>query len=603
MPRTMQETSTKKLKKIDRAWNVLPEPPQSFYDEHPELPKIVAHLLYHRHIRTQEQMDEFLNPDYSLHVHDPFLFTDMDKAVKRLFLAMERNEKVTIHGDYDADGVSGAVILTSMFRAFNYHFIDVFLPHRETDGYGLNMKTIELLHAQGTNVIITCDCGISNGAEVARAQELGIDVIITDHHTIPATLPPAYAIIHPKIDTETYPDKGLAGGGVAFKLLQGMFHAHAKSHETLPNGQKHDAFEKWQLDMVAIASVADMVPLLGESRTLTKYGLIVLNKTRRIGLHKLLIETKILETDGSAKTDIDADTIGFRIAPRINAAGRMEHANVAYKLLVEERPTDAIDLAYRLDQNNVERQATTEILVDEALEQVKTQQDSPILFIFGNGWPTGLIGLIASRLKERFQKPTIAMSRTAEGEIVGSGRSVAGFNFVLAMQTIPEQFHKFGGHPMAGGFTLSKETTLDLFKQALTEQCLTQTKDVDMTPTIDIDGQITLEEVNWELYDVLERFKPFGMANPKPKYLAEKVKVVGIEPLGKDGKHMRLMVQHTTNKVRKTVGWNFCYGADINYCELLKTGDLIDIIFEVAVNEWNGNRELQLTVVDLKKSI
>lgn len=599
----MPETLTKKSNKVERVWKVLSEPPQSFYDEHPELPKIVAHLLYHRNIRTQAEIDEFLNPEYSKDVHDPFLFNHMEKAVKRLFLAIEKNEKVTIHGDYDADGVSGAVILTSMFRAFNYHNIDVFLPHRETDGYGLNMKTIELLHSQGTNVVITCDCGISNGAEVARAQELGIDVIITDHHTIPATLPPAYAIIHPKIDTETYPDKGLAGGGVAFKLLQGMLHTHAKTNDILPNGQKHDAFEKWQLDMVAIASVADMVPLIGESRTLTKYGLIVLNKTRRLGLHKLLIETRILETDGSAKNDIDADTIGFRIAPRINAAGRMEHANVAYKLLVEERATDAIDLAFRLDQNNTERQEITETLVEEALEQVKDQKDSPILFAFGYGWPTGLIGLIASRLKERFQKPTIAMSQTKEGEIVGSGRSVNGFNFVLGMQSIPEQFHKFGGHPMAGGFTLSKETTLEAFKEALTEQCIIQTKDVDMTPTIQIDGQITLEEVNWELYEILERFKPFGMANPKPKYLAEKVKVIGIEPLGKDGKHMRLMVQHTTNKVRKTVGWNFCYGADTNFCEVLKPGDLIDMIFEVAVNEWNGNRELQLTVVDLKKSI
>lgn len=591
----------KQLKKVERVWNVLPEPPASFYNEHPELPKIVAHLLYHRNIRTQEQIDEFLNPEYSKDVHDPFLFHDMKKAVKRLFEAMEKNEKVTIHGDYDADGVSGSVILTSMFRAFNYQHIDVFLPHRETDGYGLNIKTIELLHTQGTKVIITCDCGISNGAEVARAQELGIDVIITDHHTIPATLPPAYAIIHPKIDTETYPDKGLAGGGVAFKLLQGMLHTHAQSHEVLPNGQKHDAFEKWQLDMVAIASVADMVPLIGESRTLTKYGLIVLNKTRRLGLHKLLIETRILETDGSIKNEIDADTIGFRIAPRINAAGRMEHANVAYKLLVEERATDAIDLAYRLDQNNIERQEMTEELVDEAIKQIQDQTDSPILFALGNGWPTGIIGLIASRLKERYQKPTIVMAQNAEDEIVGSGRSVTGFNFVLGMQSIPEQFHKFGGHPMAGGFTLSKNTTVDAFKHALIEQCIMQTKDIDMTPTIQIDGQITLEEVTWELYDILEKFKPFGMANPKPKYLATGVKVLGIEPLGKEGKHMRLMVQHTTNKVRKTVGWNFCYGADTNYCELLKTGDMIDMIFEVAVNEWNGNRELQLTVVDLKK--
>jgi single-stranded-DNA-specific exonuclease len=390
---------------------------------------------------------------------------------------------------------------------------------------------------------------------------------------------------------------------VAFKLLQGMLRTHEKNNTLLPNGARHEAFEKWQLDMAAIASVADMVPLIGESRTLTKFGLIVLNKTKRIGLQKLLLEARIMEADGSMKNEIDADTIGFRIAPRINAAGRMEHANVAYKLLVEEKPNDAIDLAYRLDQNNTERQQMTETLVDEALEQIKKQMDSPILFALGHGWPTGIIGLIASRLKERFQKPAIIMARNAEGDIVGSGRSVTGFNFVLAMQTVPEQFHKFGGHPMAGGFTLSKETTVELFKEAMLTQYAVQTKNQDMTPIIEIDGKITLEEVSWELYDTLEKFKPFGMANPKPKYLAEKVKVIGIEPLGKDGKHMRLMVQHTTNKIRKTVGWNFCAGADQNWCQTLRAGDLIDMLFEVGVNEWNGTRELQLTVVDLKKCI
>lgn len=596
MPTAIQKKSVKK------EWVILEEPPQSFYDEHPELPKIVAHLLYHRNIRTQEQIDEFLNPEYSKNIHNPFLFRDMKKAVARIFAAMEKKEKITIHGDYDADGVSGAVILTSLFRALDYPFIDVFLPHRDLDGYGLNVKTVELLHSHGTNLIITCDCGISNTAEVARAQELGIDVIITDHHTIPQHIPPAHAIIHPKIDGENYPDKGLAGGGVAFKLLQAVLETHRELHETLPSGDRHEAFEKWQLDMVAIASVADMVPLIGESRTLTKYGLIVLNKTKRVGLQKLMMEIRLMEADGSLKHEIDADTIGFRIAPRINAAGRMQHANVAYNLLVESRPTDAVDLAYRLDQNNTERQGMMDELIEKALEQADKQGDSPILYIVGRGWPTGLVGLVASRLKEKYCKPTIVMSQSDE-QIIGSGRSVEGFNFVLGMQSIPEQFLKFGGHPMAGGFTLSPETTIETFRAALTAEYRKQTDGKSLVPKINIDAKLDLEQVTWELHDILDKFKPFGMGNPRPKYLAERVKVLSSEPIGKEGKHLRMTVQHTTNRVRKVVGWNLCSGAETNWSRVLKSGDFIDMIFEVSINEWNGNRELQLTIVDLKKSM
>ncbi len=266
---------------MQKIWRVSADPPQTFLDEHPELPPIVARLLYHRNLTTQPAIDEFLNPDYSIHVHDPYLFRDMTKAVERILRAGENGEKITIHGDYDADGVSASVILASLFKILNINF-DVFLPHRETDGYGLNMNTVDLLHKQGTKIIITCDCGISNAPEIAKANELGMDVIVTDHHSIPAKLPDAYAIIHPKVIGETYPDQTLAGGGVAFKLAQGILRKHKESNELLPNGDKHEAYEKWLLDMVAIASVADMVPLLGESRTLTKYGLIVLNKTRRI---------------------------------------------------------------------------------------------------------------------------------------------------------------------------------------------------------------------------------------------------------------------------------------------------------------------------------
>lgn len=588
---------------MPKLWKLLDPPPSSFYDEHPELPKPVASLLFNRNIKTQEQIDEFLNPDYSQDVHDPYLFRDMRKACERILTAIKNNERIVVHGDYDADGVSASVIITSFFKAVGFTNFDVFLPHRETDGYGVNQKTVQSLYEQKTNLIITCDCGISNTPEIKMANELGMDVIITDHHTIPKELPPAYAIIHPKIEGETYPDKGLAGGGVAFKLIQGLLKHYKEQNISLLNDQTPYSFEKWLLDMVAIASVADMVPLIGESRTLTKYGLIVLNKTKRIGLQKLLLEAKLMDNDGILKYEIDADTIGFKIAPRINAAGRMNHANVAYNMLATDSGTDAVDLAFELNKNNEERQKKTEEYVREAIKQIeRDQKEAPVLFVFSNDWTTGIVGLIASKIKEKYSRPSIAMC-TNNGQITGSGRSVEGFDMIGAMQELPELFLKFGGHPMACGFSLVNTEMIPELKTKLIAKYKEKTNGIISQPTINIDAKLTLEDINWELYDILDKFKPFGQANPKPKYLAEGVSVDKIECIGKEAKHLRMVVHHTTYIMRKTMGWSLCNENDdnINWSKQLKAGDKVDMIFEVSVNEWNGNRELQLTIVDLKK--
>lgn len=591
-------------KQISKKWLIRPTPPTDWLESHPELSPTVAALLYHRGLTEQAQMDEFLDPDYSQNVHDPFLFKDMQKAVDRILLAIANNERITVHGDYDADGVSAAVIMTTLFRALKFENFSIFLPHRETDGYGLNLNTVQLLANEGTKIIISCDCGISNAPEVELANSLGLECIITDHHSIPAIVPPAFAIIHPKLPGETYPDQTLCGGAVAFKLCQGILQVHKKNNELLPDGQAHDAVEKWMLDMVAISSVADMVPMLGETRTLTKYGLIVLNKTRRIGLQKLLLEARLAESDGTLKREIDADTIGFRIAPQINAAGRMGHANVAYQLLVAESGADAIDLAWQLNQNNTERQQKTEEFVAEALKQIQEQIDNPIYFVFSKNWATGIVGLIASRLKEKFSKPVIAMTDN-QGQIVGSGRSVDGFNLIGSMQTIPECFLKFGGHPMACGFTLVTPETLPEFQSKLIKIFNESATKIDLTPCVWVDAELDLDAVNWELYDVLDKFKPFGQANPKPRYMAQGVIITDLQPMGKDGKHLRLMVKHKSNKIRKTIGWNLCSTStgSINWGKELQVGTKIDILFEVDINEWNGSRELQLLIVDLKKSI
>jgi single-stranded-DNA-specific exonuclease len=316
-----------------KKWIVLPPAPDDFVNKFPDLSPSIVGLLWNRNLRTTEQIHTFLNPNYSRDIHDPFLFKDMEKAVEIIFDCIANNKKITVHGDYDADGVDAAVVIISALKKLGLKNVDVFIPHREIDGYGLNNNTVSYLKQNGTELIITCDCGISNTEEITLAKSLGMKVIITDHHAMPGQFPPADATIHPLVPGETYPDKTLAGGGVAFKLVQGLLKKHRETNALLPDSQTHEAFEKWLLDCVAISTVGDMVPLVGESRALVYYGLKVLNKTHNKGLRKLLIEAGLADEFGKPKKgSYDARTIGFQIAPRINAAGRMDHANVAFAL-------------------------------------------------------------------------------------------------------------------------------------------------------------------------------------------------------------------------------------------------------------------------------
>ncbi len=630
---------------MSKKWTITPPPPAEFINSHAELPPIIARLMWNRGLKTQEQIDEFLNPDYSTDLHDPFLFNDMEKAVALIFDCIKNNQKITVHGDYDADGVCAAAVILTCLKKLGATNTGIFLPHRETDGYGLNPRTVQLLKDGGTELIITCDCGISNTEEIKLAKELGMKVIVTDHHAMPLIFPPADAIIHPLVPDEKYPDKTLAGGGVAFKLVQALFKRHKEIHChsdrpsqgveesrnqrrrdpsatlgmtseqdhsvlsqddkcVLPNGESYESAEKWLLDMVSISTVGDMVPLIGESRTLVRYGLTVLNKTRNLGLRKLLESASLMDENGKAKRVFDTHTIGFQVAPRINAAGRMDHANVAFALLMAETETEAASLAEQLNKNNTDRQKLTEHLVTEARYQiVKTEQDkNPILFVVGGGWSTGILGLIASRIKEEFYKPTLVMGLN-NNAITGSGRSVKGFNLIEGLKTVPEFFHKFGGHPQACGFSLKSPDVLEQFKTAMLEKAKIGTVDIDLTPQINIDAEVDLDEVNWKLYDLLQKFEPFGVGNEEPMYAARNLTLMGVEPVGTDGKHLRLMVKHNSHIVRKTIAFGFGdpnrHPADwkVN----LKAGDKIDLAFTVGVNEWNGNRELQLVVEDIQK--
>lgn len=590
---------------MKKRWLIAPEISEKEKQLHPELPALAMRLLWNRGIKTQEAIDEFLNPDYSSDIHDPFLFRDMQKAVEIILEAIKNNEKIVVHGDYDADGVCAGAMLTSVIKKLGGKDIGIFLPHREIDGYGINLNTVKLLAKQKTDLIITCDCGVSNINEITEAKKLGIKVIVTDHHTVPETLPPADAIIHPLVPGEKYPDHGLSGGGVAFKLLQALLREHKKNNKKLIDGQSHESFEKWSLDLAAISIIGDMMPLIGEARTLTRYGLTVLNKTKNIGLQKLLQIAGVIDENNKLKRkQIDSETVAFQIVPRINAAGRMDHANVAYALLTCEDEKEAIVLADKLNKNNIDRQKLTEQIVNQARKQIKDekQEDNPVLFVFNKNWNTGILGLIAGKIKDEYYRPAIVMGGNT-GEITGSGRSIYEFNLIEALHKIPELFSKFGGHPQACGFSLVNPDQLEIFKEKLIELAKKDLKNADLSPILHIDAEVDLEEINWELFDILERFAPFGQKNEAPKYCARGLTIVGVEPVGQDGKHLRLMVKHNSHLVRKTIGFGL---GDSNrhpekWREQLKPGDKIDMAFSVGANQWNGKRELQITIEDIIK--
>ncbi len=543
----------------------------------PELHPVVVQLLSNRGLDTQEKIDEFLNPDYSQDIHDPYLFSDMEKATERLYKAITDKELITIFGDYDADGVSAAIILREVLLSLGAQ-VEVYLPHREKDGYGLSKKAVKEFKENNTKVIITVDCGISSNKEIKEAQDNKIDVIITDHHTVPKELPLAYSIIHPKVDKQ-YPFKGLAGGGVAFKLAQGLL--HSKKNKKVEREQ-----EKWLLDMVAIATVADMMPLLGENRTLLKYGLIVLEKTRRIGLQNLIKVCNLKE--------INTRSIGFSIAPRINAAGRMDHANLAYYLLKEESREKAYQLALELDNSNKERQKITETMFRQALA-LKLNLDDKILIFFNKEWSAGLTGLVASKLLRKYNRPCLVITENKETkDLVGSGRSIKEFNVTQALEGVKDSLLRFGGHPQACGFSL-KENNLEQFKEGIIKITNKELKDIDPKPELDIELEINFSDINWPLVELVNKFKPFGKDNEEPLFLSKDIIITNLKKVGADEKHLKLELMKDNKKIN-------CIGFSLAFKEL-KVGDKVNIVYNLSINEWNGNRQIQLIIKDIKVDV
>jgi single-stranded-DNA-specific exonuclease len=593
----------------------------------PEMSAVALQLLRDRGLKSQKEFDVFLGPDWSRDVHSPWLFLHMREAVDCVFAALAAGEGIAVHGDYDADGVCGSAVLLSTLRdicrAFGYDEkkLASYIPDREKEGYGVSVATMEhLAEHDKAKLVITVDCGISNGPAIARGRELGVTTIVCDHHTMPEILPVEAILIHPLVPGETYPNKSLCGTGVAFKLACGLLdearnrlagegggpgslapgargrrqsgpsedarvaHSRGPTSQSIPEG-----YEKWLLDLVAVATVTDVMPLLGENRVLELFGLVVLNKSRRPGIRALV------EAAGAKWGEIDTYTIGFQLGPRINAAGRMEHASAALNLLLEEDTSHAAALAQALNDANTARQKASEQMYKEARELVGDPGTRSIVVLAKEGWPAGLVGLVAGKLVNDFARP-VYVAGSEHGKFVGSGRSIEGFDVTACVRAAAEHLDKFGGHPQACGFSVTGEDKFYRAVLAMEAYATEQLKDRVFQPTQRIDAVVTLKDIDWHLNDVVAQLAPFGEKNPKPVFAALGAEVVGCSTVGADGKHLRLMLREPAGKAVKAIAFGFG-----EWATRLKLGDRIDVAFEISVNEWNGNRELQARIVDLRQ--
>lgn len=570
---------------LNHDWKIAKTAPREFFKKFPEYSPIVSQLLYNRGITTQALVDEFVNPDYDQDLHDPFLMTDMDRGVTRILQALTRKEKILVHGDYDADGVSGAVLLFDVLRGLKSE-VDVFLPSRQEGGYGMNPEAIKKFKKDGVNLILSVDCGITNVAEVALAKKLGMDVVVTDHHTVLEKIPDADAVINPSRPGDKYPFKQLAGVGVAFKMVQAL-------KQKLPAGQKLAQSEKWYLDLVAVGTVADCAPIIGENRTLVKYGLQVLARTKRAGLRSLMERSQV------DLSDLDTYDIGFRIGPRLNAAGRLKHSQIAFDLLMAASGAKAMSLAQQLDLINRQRQVITDKFMKEAETQIgEVTDEKSLLVAYSENWPSGVVGLVAGKLCERHARPVLILEKKKSFS-VGSARSTAKFNIIEAIRLCDDLLDKHGGHSQAAGCTVPNEN-LEVFARRLKEMAKKKLTPDDLRSELMIDGILNPAQINWELHDSLRLFEPHGFSNEKPRFVSKRLQVAGVRAVGNLGKHLKLDLRAPEAPAKVIPAIAFGFGEMVNR---INFQDTVDVAYELEANEWNGHRELQLNILDIRTNV
>jgi single-stranded-DNA-specific exonuclease len=498
----------------------------------------------------------------------------MFPAVSRIYKALLSREKIAVYGDFDVDGITATVILVEGLSWLGATAVP-YLPDRYNEGHGLNLGAIEKLRDQGINLIITVDCGISDCEEVKRAREMGIDMIISDHHVPSEVLPQAVAVINPKREDSRYPFLDLAGVGVAFKLLQALLHKHSRE------GSLGEL-----LDLVALGTVTDMVPLVGENRYLVKEGIKVLNNTRRIGLQEMI------NLAGLKPGGIDTEHISWVLGPRINAASRINSASTSYELLIAQSSEEARHLARELEQKNAERQRLTDEVLKKVKERLADRTHLPLLIEGHEDYPLGVIGLIAGRLVEEFHKPAIVLSLGPE-RCRGSCRSIPEFNIAAALEKSRELLITFGGHPLAAGFTLARQNLAEL-EGRIMRLAIDQLGHLDLHPELGIDAEVPLSIFDSDTLNMIQKFAPFGRGNPVPTFLTRGVEVVEHRNLGNQGKHLELKIKQG-NAIWRAVAFNLGEPQEV-------VPSYVYAVYNIEKTWWNGEEVLRLNLLDFAPS-
>jgi single-stranded-DNA-specific exonuclease len=528
-------------------------------------------ILYARGIHDRGSAQRYLL-DRDAKEHDPFLMRDMQRAVDRIRKAKRRGEHIVVYGDYDADGITATALLVEAFQRFGLD-VSHYIPNRFDEGYGLNVDALDEIAARGASLVVTVDCGVRAHPEAEHAAEIGLDLIVTDHHHPGAELPPALAVINPRQDDDAYPFKHLAGVGLAYKLVQALS-LEREEFETDP-----------YLDLVAIGTVADLAPLIGENRTLVQRGLDRLNATDRVGLRSLVLKT------GYAFGSLDATSIGFGIGPRLNAAGRLTTAEKALQLLQATEAPQADRAADELDRINMKRRRITTDVVEKARQLVVGQVEGPgVLFAVDGSFEEGVVGLAASRLTDEFYRPAI-VARRGDKETRASARSIPEFHITQALEACSDLLIRYGGHRSAAGFSVRNQNVIRL-KERLNRLASEQLASMDLRPEIAIDACVTLTEMDWDLLDFIRQLEPCGQMNPKPIFAVERVRLLEKRCVGAEGKHLKLTLSDG-GKAFDAIAFR------MGHLEPELPGE-VDAAFQLERNDYMGVSSLQLKIEDVR---
>ena len=533
---------------------------------------LVAQLLYNRGVDL-EQVEPFLAIDSRLE-GNPFLLPDVSEAVGRVYKAVLAREKVAVYGDFDVDGVTATAIVVEGLSRLGAETI-VYIPDRFEEGHGLNGSAIDKLHAQGADLVITVDCGVTDVAEVGRAKELGMDMIITDHHVPSQSLPRAVAVVDPKRKDSRYPHPDLAGAGVAFKLVQALFHK--------------DNREKWLMglmDLVALATVTDMSPMIGENRYLVNEGLKELNTSSRPGIQEMV------SLAGLRPGELDSDDISWVLGPRLNAAGRLDSASTSYRLLTTRSTEEARQLAQELEGRNAERQKLSSEVLEHARQRLADKLHLPLLLVGDESYSVGVIGPVAGRLLDEFYKPVVIVSMGTE-VCKGSCRSIAEFDMVSALEACSDLLNAFGGHALAAGFTVPRENLAGL-EDRLIGLAREKLNHLDLRPELVVDAEVPLSTFTGDAFSLIQELSPFGRGNPKPIFLSRHVEVAECRNFGSKGEWLRLKLR------QENVTWRA-----VDFASQMKAKDVprfIDIVYNLERSRWNGEDVLGLNLRDFSAS-